>query len=309
LSEPTPTELVIRVLGCAVSARDLAAPPGRVAGGAVIGEVVRTGAEAAELAGAIVLVPPWLACFECDLCRRGRGVVCPRGGELGIDRDGGFGAEVVVPARPVLPLSGALALGERAAWPLAALARHGALAYATYARLGVGPGDTVVVRGLGGVGLLLCEILLAKGVGVIAVDGDAAARARAPAGVKRAVSPEEELPAAELGAVARVVDTSGSPAGIAAALATLPVAGTLALVDPGRAGAALVDVGALAARDQTVFGVAGCHADLYPELVALALRGDLALEALTCAVPRAEAPALLAALRAGRSPAPIPILV
>ena len=236
-----------------------------VPGLAAVGRVVATGPGARHLDGARVVIGPHQPCGDCDLCRRAAAPVCPDGRTLGVDAPGTLAERVVARARWVLPLGDDLDVPGPTA---AVLGHEAALAYALYARAGVGPRDPTVVLGEGPVAGLLAQVLAAKnaapGAGaeagdrprkVFACDGVAAAEAIAIAGPRATV------------AVATVPAGPGECAGLGAALA----------------------------REVTVIGVAGAHPDLLPELAALVVRGELDLAAATRVVPIAELGAALAA--------------
>jgi threonine dehydrogenase-like Zn-dependent dehydrogenase len=196
--------------------------------------------------GARVVVGPTQPCGDCDLCRRGAAPVCPNGRTLGVDAPGTLAERVVARARWVLPLGAELDVPG----PTAALIGHEAgLAYALYARAGVGPRDPTVILGDGPIARLLTQILTAKNAApggdgggdrprkIFAVDGTGVAEALAIAGPRATI------------AVEALAGATGEVNGLEAALA----------------------------REVTVIGVAGAHPDLLPEIAALVVRGELDL--------------------------------
>jgi len=241
-----------------------------VPGLAAVGRVIATGPGGRHLEGARVVVGPAQACGDCDLCRRGAAPVCPAGRTLGVDAAGTLAEQVVARACWVLPLGAELDLPGPTA---AVLGHEAALAYALYARAGVGPRDPTVVLGDGPVARLLTQILIAKNAGpggeaggdrprkIFAVDGVGVAEALAGAGPRATIA---------------VAATTGADA---------PVAG----------------LDAALAREVTVIGVAGAHPDLFPELAALVVRGELDLAGASRVVPIGELAAALAAPRDGRA--------
>jgi D-arabinose 1-dehydrogenase-like Zn-dependent alcohol dehydrogenase len=238
-----------------------------VPGIAGVGRVVACGPDATHLDGKRVAVGAFQACGDCDVCRRAGATVCPAGRTLGVDAPGCAAAEVTARARWVLPLEGPLELpGAHAAL----VGGEAALAFALYARAGVGPREPAAVVGDGPVAHLALAVLRAKSV--------------EPVHVRTA----DELRDALAGKPAKVLaDDTGAAAALAGAgpRATVAIA---SLVAPALNGAAL---SAALAREVTVIGVRGAHPDLLPEVAALAIRGELDL-AGACVLVRDLAAAL-----------------
>jgi threonine dehydrogenase-like Zn-dependent dehydrogenase len=212
---------------------------GSARSGAVVGRVVGVGPDAAHLDGARVVAGPHQACGDCDVCRRAGATVCPAGQTLE-PVDG----RVIARARWVLPLGGELDVpGPRAAL----IAGEAAIAYAMYARAGVGPREPTAIHGDGPVARLLAQVLAVKSA---RVGGDHGAR---PAKV------------------------FGCEGGASAALAAAGPRSTVTIaVVPGLDLDADVLAAALA-REVTVIAVRGAHPDLFPEIAALVVRGELDL--------------------------------
>jgi hypothetical protein len=98
----------------------------------------------------------------------------------------------------------------------------------------------------------------------------------------------------------KVIETTATAAGrrLAARLAT--DGGTAALCEGGDGPALPLPLDELAAREATVVGAAACHPDLYPELMALVVRGELRLAPEVIPLPFAELGAALDGVRSGR---------
>jgi threonine dehydrogenase-like Zn-dependent dehydrogenase len=256
-----------------------ATPAGRVPGIAAVGRVTATGAAAHEWFGARVLVPTLAPCGECDRCRRGGAALCPDGAAHGIDGPGALATVLTAAARWLVRLEAPLDLPGPA---VAALGGELALAYALYARAGVGPREPAIVWGRGAVARATAAILAAKGApAAIVTDEDAARAALAEHDARR---PRKVLVTA--------------PELLPAALATAgPRATVVVLTAPGVARAPAVELGDVLADELVVTGVRGCHPDLVPELVALAVRGELDLGALVEVVPLADVAARVTAPR------------
>ena len=69
----------------------------RIMGHEMIGEIAETAAPGVAV-GARVIVDPVMACGTCYQCRAGQSNLCPSGGLIGRDRDGGFAEFTTVPA-------------------------------------------------------------------------------------------------------------------------------------------------------------------------------------------------------------------
>ncbi len=297
-----PDELLVAVEAAVVSAPELLAldlGTGRTPGGAAVGTVVAAGQAATDRVGQRVLVGPFSACGECEICRRGRPSVCPARVRLGFEVDGALAPRVVARSRWVTALAGPLA-GAVPGPEAAALAREAPLSYEMLARAGVAPGETTIWLGDGAVARFGRALATSKGA--LAVE----------------LTPEElALPPNELGPSLRarlstgtqppalpwkIFETSGRAAGRARAAALAGAGGTAVLLsgdaagtrDPWPAPPELLD------DDVTLIAVAGAHPDLVPEIVALAVRGELDPAAAVELHPFAARDEVIAGLRAGR---------
>lgn len=248
-------------------ARTAAAP-----GLAAVGRVVDGGPGAAHLLGQRVLAGRFAPCGECDVCRRGGAVVCPTGEALGatLGALGDGHGRLAAPARWLIPLEGPLAVAGAAA---AVLGWEAALAYALYARAGVGPREPVVVIGDDPVASLLRQILAAKHASVL----DVAAATADDADDVRARLVAAAAAAGHGARPWKVLETTGEAALRARALAIAGPRAVVALAAPPGA-APVTDAAATSAalaREVTIVGVAGAHPDLLTEVAALAVRGEL----------------------------------
>ena len=105
-----------------------------------------------------VLVYPWIGEGTCPACRVGEENVCDSPRTLGIYQDGGYSQDVLVPSHKYL-VKLATGLDSDAA---ASLACSGLTAYSAVKNAGLRPGDTGVIIGAGGLGLMAVQ--LAKAV-------------------------------------------------------------------------------------------------------------------------------------------------
>jgi 2-desacetyl-2-hydroxyethyl bacteriochlorophyllide A dehydrogenase len=132
----------------------------RVMGHEMIGEVAG-GSPQGPAAGTRVIVDPVVFCGVCYQCRAGQSNLCPSGGLIGRDRDGGFADLVSVPAANVFALPDEI--GDREA-PLIQV-----LTTCVHAQrmAPVAPGEAVLVIGLGVTGQLHVQLAKAAGAGSV----------------------------------------------------------------------------------------------------------------------------------------------
>jgi 6-hydroxycyclohex-1-ene-1-carbonyl-CoA dehydrogenase len=321
---PGPGEVVLAIEAAAITAVDLAVARARredpghasdaaskelVAGGSAVGRVVAAGEQAAALMGMRAIFGPHLPCGECDLCRRGGAVVCPTGVRLGLTARGALAERVTMPVRWIVAFGGELDVPGPAA---ALCGGDAALAYAMYARAGVGPRDATVVLGDGPIARFLIEILCAKNAAPVVI-----VRSNAPDGFRDWVAvrahvafvaddaPDAESRAAALAAIRaaghggkpwKLFETTGEAARQTRALAIAGPRATVVLAAPSATGvpAARVDLGMALDEDSTVIGVAGAHPDLLVDVAAMAVKGELDVAAACDAVPVDDLAAALA---------------
>jgi 2-desacetyl-2-hydroxyethyl bacteriochlorophyllide A dehydrogenase len=126
---PGSGEVVVQVHACGLNHLDLWLEEGalpvpvalpRTPGGELSGTVVATGPEVTTWKkGDRVAVQSNLFCGECEFCRKGEESLCLRGELLGVQRDGGFAEQVVVPARALVALPDGVDFETSAALTLA----------------------------------------------------------------------------------------------------------------------------------------------------------------------------------------------
>ncbi len=161
---PNTGEAVIRVSHSGICGTDLKIYDGAIPvrhplimGHEMIGEVVEGADGEGPEVGSRVIVDPVLFCGDCFHCGIGQTNLCPNGGLIGRDRDGGFAEYVAAPPGNVFALPDGI--GDREA-PLIQV-----LTTCLHAqRLApVSSGDAVVVLGLGVSGLLHLQLAKAHG--------------------------------------------------------------------------------------------------------------------------------------------------
>ena len=168
---PGAGEVVVQVDGAGLCGTDFRIWNGdraveypRVMGHELVGRVLSMGPDVRGHAiGQPVAVEPNYSCGHCPLCREGNKNLCLSRTAIGIDVDGGFADEVVVPARCCWPMPADVAPDQMLlVEPLAVVVRA--------VRRGVPQaGETAAVLGVGALGLLAIQVLKARGCRVLAV--------------------------------------------------------------------------------------------------------------------------------------------
>lgn len=130
----------------------------RILGHEMIGTVVRPGPQALFSEGSRVLIDPSIACRHCRLCRNDRTHLCPNGALMGRDVDGGFADLVAVDESRLHLVPRELSAAEASLLQVLGTCVH------AQTLVGVFPGQTAVVLGLGVSGLLHVQLLRARGI-------------------------------------------------------------------------------------------------------------------------------------------------
>lgn len=238
---PGPGEALVRVHRVGVCGTDYHAFQGRqtffgyprVLGHELGVEVVALGEPGATPSpvrvGDRCAVEAYLHCGVCGACRRGRTNCCVSLRYLGVHVDGGLCPYLVVPAAKLHP-SARLSLDQLALVEMLTIGAH------AVDRAQPEPGETVLVLGVGPIGLSVVQFAHAAGARVLALDVDEARLA-----FSRRLGVDETIPAGE-GALDRVrdlgggemptvvFDATGAPASMNGALAYLAHGGRLIFV-------------------------------------------------------------------------------
>ena len=111
--------------------------------------------------GTRVLVDPVLYCGTCYHCRRQDTHLCPNGGIMGREANGGFAAYCVAQNTHIYPLPQEINGTTGAAIQVLTTVLH------AQDKGEVGLGDTVVVSGLGVTGLMHIQLAKARGAKVV----------------------------------------------------------------------------------------------------------------------------------------------
>ena len=170
---PGPGEVLVRVHAAGVCGTDLHILDGMIkpdpypmtVGHEAAGVVEAAGEGAGSSPGDRVAVYNKLYCGSCEQCLTGRHNLCDNEpGQLGFNMDGGDAEYVVVPARNLVPVPAAVDFATAAVLSCAGMTAVHAVRLSSL-RLG----QTAVVDGIGGVGILVVQAARHAGARVIAV--------------------------------------------------------------------------------------------------------------------------------------------
>lgn len=170
-------EVLLRVRANGLCATDLKIAEGlvptvslpHIPGHEVAGEVVAVGAAVPGLQpGDHITVYPTESCGFCDYCRRGRENCCSTAPRTGFELNGGFAEYMRVAGRNAVKIAPSVPWAAAAILPDAIASVYHALT----ARARVRAGETVLIVGIGGLGIHAIQIAHLLGARVIAADID-----------------------------------------------------------------------------------------------------------------------------------------
>jgi L-iditol 2-dehydrogenase len=294
--------VLVRVEACGICGSDVRGYDGSsgrripplVMGHEAAGVVERAGRTAANVReGDRVTFDSTVACGTCDYCRRGAVNLCDRRMVLGVScaeyrRHGAFAEYVSVPSRTVYRLP------ESVPFEHAALVEPLAVAIHAVGRKPPSSTDAVLVIGCGVIGLLVIQVLRARGCRTpVAVDVDEhrltiAARPPLDAGTLNAAVPEHRQrlnePVFDL-----AIEAVGRPETVAMAIGAVRKGGAVTLVGnvTPRVELPLQEV---VTREISIFGSCASSGE-YPQAIELLASGAVDVAPLISAVaPLEEGP-------------------
>ena len=247
------------------------------------GKIAALGQNATGFAvGDSVLLPPVYGCGKCDYCLAGLDNLCRESVFLGATRNGTYAEYATVPSRFAFKMNPAVDL-QRACIAADSIST---VYYALKERVGIRPGESVVVFGCGGLGLAALNVARALGADKLyAVDvRDESLEAAEKIGAKTINSKGKDKIFKELkslsGDTIRVaVDCVGYAATVAEAFNTVCKGGEVAVI-----GFTLDDVtlraGNFMGLQKRIGGSWACPTRLYPDVVKLIESGGIALDVL-----------------------------
>lgn len=168
-------DVLLRVRANGLCATDLKIAEGlvptvalpHIPGHEVAGEVVAVGAAVPGLQpGDHITVYPTESCGFCDYCRRGRENCCSAAPRTGFELNGGFAEYMRVSGRNAVKIAPSVPWAAAAIIPDAIASVYHALT----ARAQVQAGETVLIVGIGGLGIHAIQIAHLLGARVIAAD-------------------------------------------------------------------------------------------------------------------------------------------
>ncbi len=241
---PGPGEVVLRVRAAGLCGTDLKIRQGLletplplIPGHEVAGVVTQVGADVtAPAIDERVACYIYRPCASCARCRSGQETLCPASMRLGFERDGGFAELARVRANEALPISSNLP------FPVAAVTMDAVVTCwrALKRRAALERGQSVVIVGVGGLGLSAVQVARHLGARVAAVDRneERLSLARQQGAEVAALVETAELDVRKWsgGGVDVAAEMSGSPEGFALAARLIHPGGRILVVGyaPGR---------------------------------------------------------------------------
>lgn len=169
-------EVLVKVAACGLCGSDLEISAGKLQGPQVplimghepAGTVAEVGSAVTNVkVGDHVVVALYVTCGECDYCRTNQDNLCVNlVGRPGFELDGAFAEYFEMPAENLFPISPSVPLEQ-----VAAMSDGVATSWHAVTRqAGVKPGQTVVIVGVGGLGVHATQITRLSGARTVAVD-------------------------------------------------------------------------------------------------------------------------------------------
>ncbi|MFJ9026841.1 NAD(P)-dependent alcohol dehydrogenase [Streptomyces sp. NPDC102259] len=238
-----PDDVAVRVEYCGVCASDISAiRHGNafplVPGHEMTGEITAVGSAVTrfEVGDKVAVGNIIDSCGTCPPCLKGRENWCLRFPTLtygntdpkdGLMTRGGYSSEYVLPAKFTYHLPEGLDPAG-----VAPLMCAGITTYAPMKRWGVGPGKTVGIVGMGGLGHIALKFAHALGAEVVQFTRtmDKAGEARALGADDVVLSTDEQQMAAQAGRFDFILDTVGAPHSVEPYMTALAMDGTLCVV-------------------------------------------------------------------------------
>jgi len=211
---PGPGEVTVTLAACGVCGTDLEKLRGNyrtagVLGHEPVGRVARVGDGVPDLAvGDRVFVHHHVPCYACEVCARGDYTFCPTYSKTNLD-PGGFAETFRVP-RENVKRKAVLRLEAKVDWDSGALLEPAGCALTAIRRVGLPEHATVLVLGLGPVGLLYAR--LARTLGASWVAGTEVSPLRRSAAERGGI--DATLDPRDPGAVRAAVDAATQGRGV-----------------------------------------------------------------------------------------------
>jgi len=176
IPRPGPGQVLVKVAACGLCGSDLEISAGKLKGPQVplimghepAGTVAALGPGVTNVqVGQHVVVALYVTCGQCVYCRTNRDNLCVNlVGRPGFELDGAFAEYFDIPARNLFPISPSVPLEKVAAMSDAVATSW----HAVRRQAQVAPGQTVVLLGVGGLGIHATQIVKLSGARAIALD-------------------------------------------------------------------------------------------------------------------------------------------
>lgn len=258
---PSAGEVLIAVEACGICGADRSDIEGadpaarRVPGHEVVGRIVARGDGVPEMwrIGQRVGVGRFGGpCLQCPACRSGRLQLCRNQPVHGSSHDGGYAERMIARATGLVTIPAELSSAQAAPILCAGIATFNGLRAS-----GAGPGDTVAVLGIGGLGHMAVQYARRMGFRTVAIGrGMDIAAAAFDLGAHRYIDLTREDAATALtamGGAAAILTTIGDAATVAALVPGLAPGGRMVLLGVG-ADPLAVAMGALVGGERGVVG-------------------------------------------------------
>ncbi len=280
-----PGEALLRPLAVGICGTDLhpesfAFDPGVIMGHELSAAVVALGPGTSGLGigDRVVVNPNGITCGTCEACRSGRPNCCEPAhrASIGIHRDGGLAALVAVPVRALHRIPDTLG-DQPAAWaePLAA-AIHAVRAAGSVL------GMRTLVLGGGPIGLLTLQLLRSGGAAFVGLVEPVAFRRAVAERLGVDATYDSATSAGHEAAPALVVECSGSPAALSAAVHLVLEGGSITAIGIGPTGPGIVPL-ELVGKEVTIRGSA-LYIDEFSPALELLAGGRIVVDTLTTGV-------------------------
>jgi len=284
---PGSDQVLVRVTSSGICGTDLKIYDGaipvhypRIMGHELCGVLVEGGDQQIR-AGDRVMVDPSIYCGACFCCYAGDTSMCPHGGLLGRDSDGGFAEFVVVSRRQIFPLPATIDDRQAPLIQVATTCLHG------QRRLDIFPGQSVVVLGLGVSGQSHVQLAKARGAHpVIGITRSAWKRSLAEklgADITLPSGPDAEravLEATDGHGADVVIECTGKLPAVASAIAMARRGGQLRLFGIITGSEGTLPFYQLYFKELTIVNSRAAKSEDFPAMIALAASGTVNLEAL-----------------------------
>ena len=288
--EPGPLQVLVEVAAVGICGSDVHYfDHGRIADFVVLeplvlgheasGTIRAVGAEVTDRTpGQRVALEPQETCGRCKECQSGRYNLCPQVRFFATPPvHGAFAQYVVLDAIRAHPVP------DQLSDEAAALIEPLSVAVWAAQKVGVAPGDRVLVTGAGPVGLLCADVARARGAAWVGVSdtNDHRLAVAADRGASQTINVASQVLADQVDPVDVVLECSGAAPAVQAAFAVAAPAARIVLVGLG-APTMELPVATIQVRELTVTGTFR-YANVYPAAIALAASGAVDLDGLVTA--------------------------